>query len=132
MAENKGLHNENIKLASELIKGGKIDALIESTGKAVSLLKDITINELVKKLSATNKKIITVKKDLDRKTVREIKRKGLRELSYEVKNKRIYPQGTLASHILGFYNPNADTAGGIEYKAKDKQFIFHEEEIKKY
>ena len=41
MAENKGLHNENIKLASELIKGGKIDALIESTGKAVSLLKDI-------------------------------------------------------------------------------------------
>lgn len=75
--------------------------------------------ELVKKLSATNKRIITVKKDLDRKTVREIKRKGLRELSYEVKNKRVYPQGTLASHILGFYNPNADTAGGIEYKAKD-------------
>ena len=43
----------------------------------------------------------------------------MRELSYEVKNKRVYPQGTLASHILGFYNPNADTAGGIEYKAKD-------------
>lgn len=77
------------------------------------------MNELVKKLSQTNRKIITVKKDLDRKTVREIKAKGLRELSYEVKNKRVYPQGTLASHILGFYNPNADTAGGVEYKAKD-------------
>lgn len=79
----------------------------------------IPVGELTKKLSQTNKKIITVKKDLDRKTVREIKRKGLRELSYEVKNKRVYPQGTLAAHILGFYNPNADTAGGIEYKAKD-------------
>ncbi len=77
------------------------------------------MDELVKKLSATNKRIITIKKDLDRKTVREIKRKGLRELSYEVKNKRVYPQGTLASHILGFYNPNADTAAGIEYRAKD-------------
>lgn len=77
------------------------------------------MDELVKKLSQTNKRIITVKKGLDRKTVREIKSKGLRELSYEVKNKRVYPQGTLASHILGFYNPNADTAGGIEYKAKD-------------
>ena len=70
-------------------------------------------------MSQTNKKIITVKKDIDRKTIREIKKKGLRELSYEVKNKRVYPQGTLASHILGFYNPNADTAGGVEYKAKD-------------
>ena len=49
----------------------------------------------------------------------EIKKKGLRELSFEVKNKRVYPQGTLASHILGFYNSNADTAGGVEYKAKD-------------
>ena len=79
----------------------------------------IPTKELAKKLSQTNKKIITIKKDLDRKTVREIKKKGLRELSYEVKNKRVYPQGNLASHILGFYNPNADTAGGIEYKAKD-------------
>ena len=75
--------------------------------------------KLTKLLSQTNKKIITVKKDLDRKTIREIKKKGLRELSYEVKNKRVYPQGTLASHVLGFYNPNADTAGGVEYKAKD-------------
>jgi len=79
----------------------------------------IPVRELTKKLSQTDKKIITVKKDIDRKTIREIKKKGLRELSYEVKNKRVYPQGTLASHILGFYNPNADTAGGIEYKAKD-------------
>ncbi len=79
----------------------------------------IPVKELTRKLSQTNKKIITVKKDLDRKTIREIKKLGLRELSYEVKNKRVYPQGTLAAHILGFYNPNADTAGGVEYKAKD-------------
>lgn len=79
----------------------------------------IPVGELTKKLAQTDKKIITVKKDLDRKTVREIKAKGLRELSYEVKNKRIYPQKTLASHILGFYNSNADTAAGVEYKAKD-------------
>ncbi len=79
----------------------------------------IPVKDLSKRLSQTNKKIIIVKKDLDRKTVREIKKKGLRELSYEVKNERVYPQGMLASHILGFYNPNADTAGGVEYKAKE-------------
>ncbi len=85
----------------------------------LSPLVNIPVRDLTKKLSQTNRKIITIKKDLDRKTIREIKKKGLRELSYEVKNTRVYPQGMLASHILGFYNPNADTAGGIEYRAKD-------------
>ena len=79
---------------------------------------NIPVNDLAHKLAA-KRKIITIKKDLDRKTVQEIKKKNLRELSYEVKNRRVYPQGSLASHVLGFYNPNADTAGGVEYKAKD-------------
>ncbi len=91
----------------------------ERLAEILSPYVKIPVGELTKKLSQTNKKIITVKKDIDRKTIRQIKAKGLRELSYEVKNKRVYPQGSLASHILGFYNPNADTAGGIEYKAKD-------------
>ena len=95
------------------------DSTPEDLALTLSPYVQIPVRELTKKLSQTNKKIIMVKKDLDRKTVREIKKKGLRELSYEVKNKRIYPQGSLAAHVLGFYNPNADTAGGIEYKAKD-------------
>ncbi|MBR2069506.1 MAG: penicillin-binding protein 2 [Candidatus Gastranaerophilales bacterium] len=95
------------------------DSTPEHLAEILSPYVKIPIPELTRKLSQQDKKIITIKKDLDRKTVREIKKKGLRELSYEVKNKRVYPQGTLAAHILGFYNPNADTAGGVEYKAKD-------------
>lgn len=94
------------------------DSTPEELAQILSPYVKIPIPELTNKLSQ-NKKIITIKKDLDRKTIREIKAKGLRELSYEVKNKRVYPQGSLASHILGFYNPNADTAGGVEYKAKN-------------
>ncbi len=95
------------------------DSTPEELALKLSPYVKIPVRELTKKLSQTDKKIITVQKELDRKTVREIKKLGLRELSYEVKNKRVYPQGSLAAHILGFYNPNADTAGGIEYKAKD-------------
>ena len=35
-------------------------------------------------------------------------------MSYEVKNKRVYPQGTLASHILGYVNLDAKLAAGVE------------------
>ena len=94
------------------------DRTPEELAQILSPILNMSVWELNKILSQTNKKIITVKKDLDRKTIAEIKKKRLRELSYEVKNTRVYPQGSLASHILGFYNPNADTAGGVEYKAK--------------
>lgn len=94
---------------------------------------DNTPEELAEKLSpfvgidkatlkskfAQDDSVILIKKGLDRKTADKIKRLKLRELSLEVKNKRGYPQGSLASHVLGYYNTDADMAGGIEYVAGD-------------
>ncbi len=79
---------------------------------------NIPVSSLTKTLSQDNP-VILIKKGLDRKVAELIKSERLREISLEVKNKRVYPQGTLASHILGYYNADADMAGGIEYVAKD-------------
>ena len=46
------------------------------------------------------------------------------------KNVRTYPQGSLAAHILGYYNFDADIAYGIEYTAKDK--LEHVEQAVKF
>ncbi len=64
--------------------------------------------------------VITLKKDIDRSTAKQIAKLHLREISLGKKNTREYPQGTLAAHILGYYNFDADIANGIEYTAKDK------------
>ncbi len=64
--------------------------------------------------------VILIKKDLDRHTAEKIKKLGLRELSLDKKNERVYPQDELAAHIIGYYNPDADTASGVELTAKDK------------
>ena len=77
---------------------------------------DMPKQKLKSKLSGENS-VILLKKGVDRKTADKIKALKLREISLEVKNKRIYPQGSLASHILGYYNADADMAGGIEYVA---------------
>ena len=77
---------------------------------------EIPKQKLKSKLSG-NDAVILLKKGVDRKTADKIKTLKLREISLEVKNKRIYPQGSLASHILGYYNADADMAGGIEYVA---------------
>ena len=64
--------------------------------------------------------VILIKKDVDRNTADEIKKLGLRELSFDKKNERVYPQDELAAHIIGYYNPDAETASGVELTAKDK------------
>ncbi len=75
-----------------------------------------TKSELSHKLSSADS-VILIKKGLDRKTADKIKLLNLREISLEVKNRRVYPQGSLASHVLGYYNADADLAGGVEYVA---------------
>ncbi len=64
--------------------------------------------------------VILLKKDVDRPTADKIKRLGLREISLDKKNERVYPQDELAAHIIGYYNPDADTASGVELSAKEK------------
>lgn len=80
---------------------------------------DVNKNQLAKKL-AQDQKIIVLKKDVSRITAQKIRQLGLREISLGKKNERVYPQGSMAAHILGYYNADADVAAGIELTAKDK------------
>lgn len=74
-------------------------------------------NKLAKEL-AKDQKIIVLKKDVPRLTAQRIRQLQLREISLGKKNERVYPQGTMAAHILGYYNPDADLAAGVELTAK--------------
>ena len=64
--------------------------------------------------------VILLKKDVDRPTAETIKKLGLREISLDKKTERVYPQDELAAHIIGYYNPDAGTASGVELTAKEK------------
>ena len=79
---------------------------------------DLNKGKLAKEL-AQDQKIIVLKKDVPRVTAKKIRELGLREISLGKKNERVYPQGTMAAHILGYYNPDADVAAGVELTAKD-------------
>lgn len=51
---------------------------------------------------------------VEKKIKPEIDKQGIRGLDFVKKNKRIYPQGNLASHILGYINFDANLAAGVE------------------
>ena len=91
----------------------------EELAKMLSPILKIPQAQLVQKLKKPGP-VITIKKDIDRNESKEIYKLHLREISLGKKNTREYPQGTLAAHVLGYYNFDADIANGVEYTAKDK------------
>lgn len=91
----------------------------EVIAKKLAPILKMSKDDLLKKLNSPNQ-IIAVKKDIDRNTAKEIAKLHLRAISLDKKNTREYPQGTLAAHVLGYYNFDADIANGVEYTEKDK------------
>lgn len=91
----------------------------EELAKILSPILKMPQNVLLQKLKKPGP-VITLKKDIDRNAAKEIAKLHFREISLGKKNTREYPQGTLAAHVLGYYNFDADIANGVEYTAKDK------------
>lgn len=81
---------------------------------------EITKEELIAKLKSKKLNIITLKKEVNRAAAEKIQKLGLREISVGTINRRFYPQGSIASHIVGFYSYLSDNSIGIENIAADK------------
>lgn len=114
-----------IKLASDKINfdvyahPADYDHSPEELARILAPYLKISKANLVEKLSRKDA-VITLKKNIDRPTAQAIRKLELREISLGKKNTRTYPQGAMASHILGYYNFDADIASGVELTAKDQ------------
>lgn len=76
--------------------------------------------DLLKKLNQKDFSTITLAKNIEREDVLKIKKLGFRgAIDLESKSKRVYPQGNLASHILGYVNPDANLFAGVESTKMD-------------
>lgn len=76
-------------------------------------------DEIKKKLSHYNESTIFIAKnvslDIVEKGIKpEIDKNEIRGLDFVRQNVRVYPQGNLASHILGYINSDAKLAAGVE------------------
>ena len=117
------LDRNGIKLASDQLSYNVYlhkqyqDHTPEELAAKLSKYLGMSEAELVKKMKSPNS-IILLKKDIDRPTVDNMKKLGLREISTDRKNCRVYPQDSMAAHILGYYNPDADVAAGVEFTMK--------------
>lgn len=118
--DRNGIKLATDKVNIEIYAHPKVyDSTPEEIAKKLSPVIGIPYGQLVKMLKKPGP-IITLKKDADKNMAREVRKLGLREISTGEKHSRIYPQGNMAAHILGYYNFDADIATGVEASQKDK------------
>ena len=91
----------------------------EELAKLLAPILKISQVNLTQKLKQDTP-LISIKKNVDRKTRNEIAKLNLREIPMDKKSVRTYPQGRLAAHVLGYYNFDSDDAAGVESTAKYK------------
>ena len=116
------LDRNGIKLASdefvyevyahptEYSKNRSPEVLAELLSPSLEMPKD----ELITLLKSKKLNIITLKKGVSRHSAEKISKLGLREISIGTINRRFYPQGNIASHIIGFYSYLSKNSIGIE------------------
>ena len=77
-----------------------------------------SVSDLEKEL-ADSKYTVIIAKNVEKETVEQLRKLKLKSLDIRKKSARVYPQGTLAAHILGYVNVEADISAGIEKTAQD-------------
>ena len=92
---------------------------VKQLAKILSPVLNVKQERIVSLINNSDSKNVLLKKDVDRVTANKLAKMRLREVSRDLVNKRVYLQDNLASHVLGYYNPNADISSGVEYTAKE-------------
>ncbi|MCQ2958034.1 MAG: penicillin-binding protein 2 [Candidatus Gastranaerophilales bacterium] len=91
----------------------------EDVARLLSPILKIDNKTLLKKLNQ-DLPVISIAKGVDRESALAIRKLQLTTISSPERSVRVYPQGNLASHILGYVNPDANIAAGVEKTGSKK------------
>lgn len=105
----------DIRTVSVFAEPRKILDKDEATELLTAVLPDLDAKELREKLG-TKKGFVWVQREITPRQQAEVHRLGIPGVGFVPENKRVYPNGTVAAHILGFANiDNVGIAGMEKY-----------------
>ncbi len=103
----------DIKVMSIFAEPRRLIDKDEATELLTAALPDVNASELRRKL-ASNKGFVWVKRAVSPKEQQEIFHLGLPGVGFLPENKRVYPNGPIAAHVLGFANLDGVGISGLE------------------
>ena len=103
----------DIKVMSIFAEPKRLIDKDEATELLTAALPDVNASELRRKL-ASNKGFVWVKRAVSPKEQQEVFHLGLPGVGFLPENKRVYPNGPIAAHVLGFANLDGVGISGLE------------------
>lgn len=103
----------DVKVMSVFAEPRRIVDKDEAVELLTAVLPDVDARELREKLSS-RKGFVWVKRAVTPKQQREVYRLGLPGVGFMPENKRVYPNGPVAAHVLGFANLDGVGISGLE------------------
>jgi cell division protein FtsI (penicillin-binding protein 3) len=103
----------DVKVTSVFAEPRRIIDKDEATELITAILPDVNASELRKKLGS-RKGFVWIKREITPEQQRQIFRLGLPGVGFLPENKRVYPNGPLGAHVLGFTNSDNNGIAGIE------------------
>ena len=85
----------------------------EAAGKLVAVLPELSQAELHAKL-ASNRSFVWIRRHLTPRQQYDVNRLGIPGVYFKPDERRVYPQGPLVAHVVGFTNIDGDGLAGIE------------------
>jgi cell division protein FtsI (penicillin-binding protein 3) len=86
----------------------------DAAKKLVGVLPDLSEAEVTAKLAASEKSFVWLKRHLTPKQQFEVNRLGIPGFQFEREERRVYPDGNLAAHVVGYSGIDNKGLAGIE------------------
>jgi cell division protein FtsI (penicillin-binding protein 3) len=103
----------NLETASLYANPRQIAKPVEAARQIAGVLPDLSADELTAHLSA-HRSFVWIKRNLTPKQEYEVNRLGIPGLYFQREERRIYPQGALMSHVVGFSDIDNKGLAGVE------------------
>ena len=91
----------------------------QAAARLVSVLPDLSLADVLARLQS-RKGFVWIKRQLTPAQVWKVNALGLPGLKFQQEERRIYPHGSLAAHILGFVDVDGNGIAGIEHFFDDR------------
>lgn len=85
----------------------------DAAAKLMTVLPDLSLAELQTKLTG-NRSFVWIRRHLTPKQQYEVNRLGIPGVYFQRDERRVYPQGPLAAHVVGFTGVDNDGLAGVE------------------
>lgn len=109
----------NLETASLYVDASAVANPVDAARKLVAVLPSLSQADVESKL-ASNRKFIWLKRKLTPRQQWQVNAIGEPAFQFQREEERIYPQGRLASHVLGYVDVDGNGLGGVEHFFDDR------------